>query len=119
MPANWNSYSKSDTARSPRQDDARILGADEIHQQTAKAMDAHVGVTRQNVARHGHALFQGEERLLAAAVGDADDQLVEHQRRTPHQILMSAREGIKCSRVDCPARHMSPKWSAPVRRVPA
>ncbi len=66
------------------------------------------------------ALLEREERPLAAAVGDTDDQLVEHQGRAPHQVLVPACERIECSRVDCPSRHVSPNWSpkcsAPARR---
>ena len=56
MPAIWNSYSKSDTARRPRRTTLRVLRVHEIHQQRRKARDLDVGERRQHLARHRDAL---------------------------------------------------------------
>ena len=58
MPAIWNSYSKSETARKPAQDDARALLVDEIHQQARKRHDFDVRIRREHLARHRHALVE-------------------------------------------------------------
>jgi hypothetical protein len=94
MPAIWNSYSKSDTARRPRRM-MEAFCAHEIHQQAVEALDFDVGKIDKNPARDIHALGEVEQGLLLAALGDRDDDLLKQARGAPHQILVSARQRIE------------------------
>ena len=78
MPAIWNSYSKSDTARRPRRIDARVLRVHEVHQQRRRTPATSTLAKSASTSRAiVDALVGGEERALRLAVGDADDHAVE------------------------------------------
>ena len=87
MPAIWNSYSKSDTARSPRRMTWPLL-MQEIHQKIVEPDDLDVRVGCQYLLRQFNALLEREERPLRAALRDADDDTIEEIRCPAHEILV-------------------------------
>ena len=82
------------------QDDPRPLLADKVHQQRGKADDLDVGKRGQRLPRHRHPLGPREHRPFGFAVGHPHDDMVEHARRAPHEVLVAARERVERAGVD-------------------
>ena len=83
MPAIWNSYSKSETARRPRMMIAGAVRHGEMHQQRVERLD--LDALRRAVVAVGDLvphdldpLVGREQRPLAVVARDADDQPVDH-----------------------------------------
>ena len=100
MPAIWNSYSKSETARRPRRITRAPCARTNSMSSVEKPTTSTLAIRREHLARHRDALVGREERLLGLAVGDADDDPVEQLRRAPHQVLVAARDRIERSGID-------------------
>ncbi len=81
-------------------DHARIALAQEIHQQAVEADHLDVRQIVGQRARDFDALLQWKDRALAAACGDADDDMGEQTRGAAHQILVAPREGVEGARID-------------------
>jgi hypothetical protein len=83
MPAIWNSYSKSLTARSP-QDHAGAHGFGEMHEQRVEGpdLDGAIAVQVEGLhfgLDHGDAIGDGEQRPLALIGRDPDDEAVDQR----------------------------------------
>jgi hypothetical protein len=57
--------SKSDTARMPRSNRPGTPARHVVHQQAGEALHLHPGLVLEDLADHGHAFVDGEQRGLA------------------------------------------------------
>ena len=99
MPASWNSYSKSDTARRPRTTTRALCSCTNFMSSPEKPVDLDVLQSFTTSRAIVDALVEREERPLGAAVGDRDDHGVEEPRRAPHQVLVTERDRIESAGV--------------------
>ena len=86
---------------------------DEFHQQAVEADHLHVGVVGQGIARDVDAFVEIEDRILAVAARNGNDNATEKQRSPAHEILVTAGEGVERPRID---RHRFPhSWLLRIR----
>ena len=122
MPAIWNSYSKSETARRPRMITERFDRDGEMHQQRVEgphldpAARRLVGDMRDLVAHDLDALVGGEERPLAGVARDADDQLIDDLDRAQDDVGVAVGDRVEGAGIDADARlaHASASFGSAV-----
>ena len=79
---------------------ARTVLVHEIHQQAVKADHLDVIVRRQDLGGELDPFLEREHRILAVALGHRDDDPLEQQRGSAHQVAMSARERVEGPWID-------------------
>ena len=109
MPAIWNSYSKSDTARSPRMITFAPTDWAKFTNRLSKgahldALGIAVFEMSDLVADDLDPFVGREERPLAVVAGDADDQPVDDLDRPPNDVRMSVGDRIEGAGIDPDAR---------------
>jgi hypothetical protein len=76
------------------------VGAHEVAHQPVEALHAHLRPRPDHLAHQGHALVQGEHRLLVVAHGHGDDDLVEQLGCALQQVFVAQGDGIEGAGVD-------------------
>src|SRR5690606_10177237 len=82
------------------QDHARALLLEELHQQAVEAGDFDIGKGGDRRARDVDPLVEREDRILAAAARDRDDDAVEQHRRASYEVVVAAGERVERARVN-------------------
>ena len=97
MSAIWNSYSKSETARSPLSTRLCAVLLHIADQQARKWLHRDSRLVLKVLAGHLHPLFQGEERAFGAVFGHCDHNLVKDIQTALDQADVAEGQWVKCS----------------------
>ena len=101
MCANWNSYSKSASARRPRTITVGAAAAAEIDEQAVELLELEpIAGVGHRVADEPDALVGGEQRLLALVGRDRDDHVVEQAQRALEDVEVAVRDRIERPGID-------------------
>ena len=100
MPAIWNSYSKSLTARRPRTTTLPPCSTTKSRSRPRNAITSTFGYLRGELGGDVEPLGDREHRALVVAGRDGDEQALEQPAGAAHQVLVAERHRIEGAGVD-------------------